>query len=120
MRAIFVDGDGFEEIDVFEDFPRRSSHDWDCFDLGEDHVVWVLDDGLFRPGVVLATFGDRPNIPLPAYILGRDGERTVGATISVADLRGQASLQGRIADLPADNPLAAWMAGSPSAAAESR
>lgn len=116
MRAIFVDGDGFEEIDVFEDFPKRSRYDWDCFRLNDDHVVWVLDDGLFRPNVVLATFGDRPNIPLPAYILGLEGERTVGATMSIDDLRSQAKLQGRIDELPADNSLAVWFAGSGAAA----
>lgn len=77
---------------MLDDFVRASDFGWDCVRLGNGHDAWVRDDAL-QPGLALATFGGRANVPLPAYVLGADGERTVAATISLDDLSAQVSMQ---------------------------
>lgn len=95
MKAFKVDRFGITEVDMPDDFVRSAvfGWDWDCVRLENGHDAWVRDDALFQPGLALATFGERANVPLPAYVLGVDGERTVAATISLDDLSAQVSMQ---------------------------
>lgn len=94
MRGLRIDGGGIAEVhgDLEELLDERI--EWDAFDLGGGHDVWVHDQGLFEPGVLLATIGDRAHVPLPALVLGLDGERTVGATIGIDDLARLVRLEG--------------------------
>ncbi|MDH7971290.1 hypothetical protein QH494_03780 [Sphingomonas sp. AR_OL41] len=97
MKAFRVDRFGITEVDMPDDFDDTAvfgwDWDWDCVRLGNGHDAWVRDDALFQPGLALATFGEHANVPLPAYVLGADGERTVAATISLDDLSAQVSMQ---------------------------
>lgn len=89
MRALRVDVDGIAEVEVPEDFLELSDFDWDCIGLDNGHDAWVRDDALFRPRVNVARIGARSRVPLPAYVLGVDGERTVGATMALDDLKAE-------------------------------
>lgn len=98
MKAIKVDMDGVEEIEMPDDFVLSETvgWDWDCVRLDNGHDAWVRDDALFQPTLSVATFGDRPNVPLPAFIMGADGERTVGATMTVDEASALVSSRKRV------------------------
>lgn len=95
MKAFKVDMEGVEEIDMPEDFDiaDAAGWDWDCVRLDGGHDAWVRDDALLQPQLSVATFGDCPNVPLPAYVMGVDGERTVTATMSLGQV--EALVTGR-------------------------
>lgn len=93
MRALRIDMHGVAEVDIPEDFVSMTDFDWDCVQIGSGHEAWVRDDALFQPQVLLAHLGERANVPLPAYVLRAEGERTVAATMSLDDLRGHVWLQ---------------------------
>lgn len=98
MKAFKVDMDGVEEVDMPEGFVCSTAFDWDwdCVRLGDGHVAWVRDDALFQPDVSVATIGEGRDVPLPAYVLGVHGERTVAATMSLDSLSGRISRRRRI------------------------
>lgn len=87
MRVLRIDRDlTVTEIDQpMEDW--MGDKDWDSARIDSAHEAWVEDDGLFQPGVVCVTLGEGKNIPLPAYVAGFAGERSVDATITVDQLR---------------------------------
>lgn len=89
MRTLRINRDKtIDEIDADPD-EWMDDHDWDAARLDDvRHDVWVHDEGLFEPGVVVATIGDRTNLPLPAWITGYDGDEMAAATLTVDELRG--------------------------------
>ncbi|WP_174290976.1 hypothetical protein [Sphingomonas bacterium] len=87
MQAFRIDLDGVTEVDLADDFLVASGVMWDYFELDAKHVVYVDDMGMFAERVDLASVGPNRATPLPAYVLGVDGEDTVGATMSFADVR---------------------------------
>ena len=87
MRAIRIDVDGVTEIDLADDFIETSDIDGDCFRLNDNHDVWGDDEGLFADHPDLAHVGPNRDTPLPAYVLGAVGERTVDATMTVEHAR---------------------------------
>lgn len=98
MKAFKVDMGGVEEIDMPEDFitAETADWDWDCVRLDNGHDAWVRDDALFQPSLSTATFGARPNVPLPAYVMGTDGERTVAATMTLDEVGALVSSRKRV------------------------
>lgn len=66
MRAIKIDDFEVVEIEApLEDFVVADVI-WDVVSLNVGHEIWVDDEGLFLPGVQLATIGARVHLPLPA------------------------------------------------------
>lgn len=86
MRTLRINADRtIDEID--EDAFEWLGEDveWDSVELPDGHDLWVRDDGLFEADCVAMVAG-RP-LPLPAFIAGADGERTVAATMTVERAR---------------------------------
>ncbi len=92
MRALWIDDKGISELDVEPDWQSRSSISWDVFDLTDTHDGWTDDVGLFRPDPLIATFSDGRRIALPVLVLGRDRDRTVDATMTLAELGAMVTL----------------------------
>lgn len=88
MKTIKIDETGaVEAIDwSFED-AEDDGVLYDAVSLGEDHAIYVDDEGLFRDRVVVCQVGDIPNLPLPAMIVGVAGERDVDATLTVDQVK---------------------------------
>jgi len=87
MRILRIDVDmTVTEIDVEKDDWMTKDIDWDVVRIDEEHDAWVDDAGLLRADGRYGIVAGR-RIPLPAYVAGVDGERTVGATIEVNALR---------------------------------
>lgn len=93
MRAFRIDMIGVTEIDVPDDFLEQSDLCWDCFAVDAAHDVWVDDMGLNGPEPDLARIGSNGAVPLPAYVFGSAGERTVSASMSIEDV--EALVSGR-------------------------
>ncbi|MBM3929053.1 MAG: hypothetical protein FJ335_11450 [Sphingomonadales bacterium] len=85
MKGFWIDERGVSEIDVDPDWTARSSITWDAVPLGDGHTVWVDDMGLFRPNPLIATIGTQ-RLPLPALVLGREGERSADVTMGMEQL----------------------------------
>jgi len=87
MRVLRIDRD----LTVTEiDQPSQDwmgDKDWDTSQIDATHEIWVEDDALFEPGAVFVAIGNAKNIPLPAYVAGFSGERSVDATMTVELLR---------------------------------
>lgn len=87
VRAIKIDLDG--EVSIVHISPRGlfdgNPIDMVTFDDANDIVV--DDEGLFNPFLVSATIGSLRRLPLPAYVVGADGEDTVDTTLDVADVQ---------------------------------
>lgn len=83
--------DGVTEIEIPDDFIEKSGLCWDCFPLDSAHDVWVDDEGLFAPKPELARIGSNGVVPLPAYVLGSVGDRTVSASMSIEDVEARVS-----------------------------
>jgi hypothetical protein len=80
---------GVEELDDDESRILRSDIVWTCLELDEGHDIWIDDNALLNPeGVFIARVGAHARVPLPAVILGSDGERPVDATLDWKDLDG--------------------------------
>jgi hypothetical protein len=92
MRALWIDDKGISELDIHPDWECRSDISWDAFDLTDTHDGWTDDVGLFRPNPLIATFGDGRQFALPVLVLGRDGERSVDATMTLAELGAMVTL----------------------------
>lgn len=87
MRVLLVERD--LTITELETDPAewRGDDDWDAAKVDNAHYAWVKDDALFVPGVVVADIGEAKRMPLPAYVTGFEGERTIDARLSVDELR---------------------------------
>jgi hypothetical protein len=87
VRAIKIDVDG--EASIVQISPRNcfdgSPIDMVTFDDANDIVV--DDEGLFQLFLVTATIGNLRRLPLPAYIVGADGEEAVDTKLDVEDVR---------------------------------
>lgn len=92
MRALWIDDKGISELDVAPDWESHSSITWDAFELTDTHDGWTDDVGLFRPDPLIATFPDGRKVALPILVLGRDGEHTIDATMTLAELGGMVTL----------------------------
>lgn len=87
MKAFRIDVDGVTEVD--EELAQILTKDvaWDCATFDDEHDTWVHDEGLSRKGLRFADIGARCNLPLPAYVLGVDGERSVAAKHDIETVR---------------------------------
>ena len=92
MKAFWVDRHGVAAIDEPLDDMLARFDLFDAFELDGRHEVYVEDEGLFAPGVVLARVGSRSRIPLPALVVGFEGERSVDATLTLDEVRGLVSI----------------------------
>lgn len=87
MRTLRIDRDlSITEIDV-PPSEWMGDNDWDAERVNDTHYAWVLDDGLFQPGLVVANIGNAKKMPLPAYVTGFKGEVKTDAMISVEELK---------------------------------
>lgn len=87
MRVIKMDTMGATEIDMdFDAFMDDSGISWDCRSIDADNDVWVDDEGLLAPGVSVARIGRAGRVPLPAYVVGLDGEACTDTTLSLATI----------------------------------
>lgn len=85
MRVIKIDTMGATEVDMdFDAFMDDSEISWDCHSLDDDNDVWVDDEGLLEPGASVARIGQAGRVPLPAYVVGVDGEACTDTTLSLA------------------------------------
>lgn len=95
MKAFRIDTNGVTEIEGEEtDILTRDIH-WDCVTLDDTHDVWVNDEGLLGYKPLLARIGTRDRLPLPAYILGADGEDCVDATLTLREVRALVRIDRR-------------------------
>ncbi len=78
------------EGDEEEIFDKRII--WDCSSLDDRHDIWVEDGSLFT-STHFARIGSRRNIPLPAMILGVNGENRADASIPLEDMLGMVALE---------------------------
>ncbi|MBB3349276.1 hypothetical protein [Sphingomonas sp. BK069] len=60
---------------------------WDCLDYDDTNDVWCNDWGLTEPDLVFAWIGRARRVPLPAYILGVDGEDSCDPHLAIEDVR---------------------------------
>lgn len=87
MRVIKIDTMGATEIDMdFDAFMDDSGISWDCRSIDADNDIWVDDEGLLAPGVSVARIGRAGRVPLPAYVVGLDGEACTDTTLSLATI----------------------------------
>lgn len=85
MRVIKIDTMGATEIDMdFDAFMDDSGISWDCRSIDDDNDVWVDDEGLLAPNVKVARVGAAGRVPLPAYVVGVDGEACCDTSLSLA------------------------------------
>lgn len=85
MRVIKIDIMEATEIDMdFDAFMDDSGISWDCHSLDDDNDVWVDDEGLLASGVSVARIGRAGRVPLPAYVVGLDGEACTDTSLSLA------------------------------------
>lgn len=92
MRAFRIDVGGVTEIDADLADILTKDHTWDCVGFDDVHDVWVHDEGLARAGIRFANIGGRRNLPLPAYLLGVDGERSVACTLDLEDVKARVQI----------------------------
>lgn len=67
--------------------------DWDTCSLDGKHDIWVEEGSIFNSDVHFARIGQQRNVPLPAIVLGVQGEKCTDATIALEDLLGLVSLE---------------------------
>lgn len=85
MRVIKIDAMGATEIDMdFDAFTDDSGISWDCHSLDDDNDIWVDDEGLLAPGAGVARIGQAGRVPLPAFVVGIDGEACMDTILSLA------------------------------------
>lgn len=87
MRVLKIEKDlTAVEIDLDEEDLMDENIIWDTTDLNASHDIWFNDEGMSDPGVVYAMIGDK-KVPLPAYVIGIAGEKSVDATIGLDELK---------------------------------
>ena len=87
MKALIINRD----LSVVEHQGPRDSWmnpelEWDYTDLDEKNDIYFEDDAMENANVIFAEVGKHPKIPLPAYVVGRDGEKTGEPSITVQEL----------------------------------
>lgn len=95
MKAFRIDIDGVTEIEAEQAEILAAHITWDCVDLDARHDLWVDDEGLLKPGCVTAALLGRRRFPLPAFVLGVDGERSVGAVLEIDEVRAMVRVTPR-------------------------
>lgn len=87
MKAIRIDRSGAVELveGVFEELCENSVS-WDGITIDRTHSIYFDDFGPFAPDAVVARIGIYPNVPLPAIILGLDGEKDVDVRLTVEEV----------------------------------
>lgn len=87
MRAFKIGVEGIEEVDLDLDELLTDDVTWDCISLDNGHDVWCNDFGLIKEHPLTAIVDDRHRVPLPAVILAVDDEGSVGATLTMKEVR---------------------------------
>ena len=87
MKAFKIDVDGVTEVDQDLSEILAADVSWDYAEFDSEHDTWVHDMGLSRTGLRFADIGARRDLPLPAYVLGVQGEHTVAAKHGIETVR---------------------------------
>jgi hypothetical protein len=92
MKALIINRD----LSVAEHEGERDSWmdqetDWDAVDLNDQNVIYFDDNAMEDADVIFARVSQHPKIPLPAYVVGKDGEKTGEPTISATELEAHIS-----------------------------
>lgn len=92
MKAIRIDRTGAVELveGAFEEL-CDDSVTWDGITVERNHSIYFDDFGLFAPDAVVAKIGVYPNVPLPAIVLGLDGENDVDVRLTVDEVAAMVS-----------------------------
>ncbi len=87
MKAIRIDRTGAVELvkGAFEELCDKSVT-WDGITLERIHSIYFDESGLFVSDAVVAKIGAYPNVPLPAIVLGLDGEKDVDVRLTVEEV----------------------------------
>lgn len=87
MRILRIDPD-LDIVEMEAELSEWMTDDviWDAAMIGEGHAGWVSDTGMYDAGGTYAIVSGQ-RLPLPAYIAGVDGERTVSATMTIDELK---------------------------------
>ncbi len=72
-----------DEIDVPVESWMTDDVVWGMLGFDDVNDIYYDDEGMFVPGVVLASIGRHPRVPLPAYVVGSDGEDIAPPTIPI-------------------------------------
>ena len=72
-----------DEIDMPVENWRTSDINWAILGFDDINDIYYDDEGLFLPGVITASIGPHPRVPLPAYVVGSDGEDIAPPTIPI-------------------------------------
>lgn len=87
MKMIMVSWQGIEEVNVKpSEFFRYKS--LDCISLEDGIDAWVHDDALLSESIDTVSIGTRQDIPLPAYLFGSEGEKTIDCPLGIDTVRG--------------------------------
>lgn len=99
MKAFFINAMGaidgpdgpielhhISELDEDQDEILKPEIDWDCIRLDDHHDLWVFDDALFDPETRFARIGNVERVPLPAAVVGFEGERCVDVKLTFKEL----------------------------------
>lgn len=88
MYAYRIDeGFGITRVDDAAAEMKARAWDWDRLDYDGCDDVWCNDWGLIEAEPVLAWIGQARRVPLPAYILGGDGEDSCDPHIAMGEVR---------------------------------
>jgi hypothetical protein len=84
MKAYRINTDlTVDEIDVPVEEWMTKEIVWAMLGFDAVNDIYYDDFGLFMPGVITASIGRHPRVPLPAYVVGSDGEDIAPPTIPV-------------------------------------
>jgi hypothetical protein len=88
MYAYRIDEDfSITRVDDAAAEMKARAWDWDRLDYDDRNDVWCNDWGLIEAEPVLAWIGQARRVPLPAYILGGDGEDSCAPYIAMDEMR---------------------------------
>ena len=87
MKALIINRDlSVTEHEGPPDSWMDAEIDWDHVELDNDHVIYFDDNAMEDANVIFAEVGKHPKIPLPAYVVGKDGEKTGEPKLSGQEL----------------------------------
>lgn len=92
MKAIKIDRSGAVELveGTFEELCDESVT-WDGITLERNHSIYFDDFGLSASDAMVAKISVYPNVPLPAIVLGLDGENDVDVRFTVDEVAAMVS-----------------------------
>ena len=61
--------------------------EWDVTDIDEKHDVYFQDNAMEDINVIFIRLGKNPNIPLPAFVVGRNGENIDEPNMTISNLQ---------------------------------